>query len=319
MGVVNNIIKSQDIKKQKHELYLSSDNYLFFGTGKSAICAGLSELTPYPVLALSPAGGSNHLMSEFPNFISYSVSNFEELMTLITDLETTFDRIKKIMFALATKNTIALDLFKEVLLEENEGNAEKAKEEYDMLSKHASENTFPISAICVEECNIISSWKQDDVETNLEIEKLGENKKDLGSDWRVFKSSILELYGKILKLPVTTILCTSEILPEESQKIKVTSPDICIGAGNRLLRDMIGNVFYCNEESGKFIVRFNPSKTVFAKSKFKPVKLVNIDIVDEIDITNNPSLMWVYIRDIKNSKTNEAKALLTPVKKPIKK
>lgn len=297
MSIIIDIANEAKKKQKELTAYNSSENVLLFGTGKSSVIAALSDFTDKPVLALSPAGGSTHLTNEYPNFISYPVANLKELETLINDLEKNMERIRKVGNAYRNDDTKLLKTFEEAFIKQS-SDTNKGKEEFQIILDLSKKGEFPISAISVEEADIVSNWVQNLTEKSLNKENLGEDKKSLGGDWNIFKRNIVTFWTRILKLPVKTIIATAEILPSESQNVSKAKPNICTGAGSRLIESMIGNIFYLSEDADKFSCRFLPNNKVFAKQKFKPIKS-KIEIQEEIDISGRPEYVWQYMDEIR--------------------
>lgn len=303
-SIIRELAKNMEVKIEAKEAYISSDNFMLYGpTGKSAIVSSLGDLMEQPVLLLSPAGGSNHLKGEFKNIIPYSVSSLTELENIIVDLERNMDLIKKLQFNLMMNNQAGIKAINDQLVKESPAGGQ---DDFDYCLALAKQKSFPISAIALEEMDVVSSWIQDKVEETFEIDVLGEDRKNLSSDWAELRKSLVSFYTRILKLPVRTIFCTGDKLPKESQTIDRIQPNIAVGAAARLIVGMVGNIFYTYSDNDKFYVRFIASKTVFAKQKFVPVK--NPTKIDEvIDITNDPSKMWKYISDIQTGKAKQVK------------
>ena len=284
MGIVRNLVKLKETKGKDDNLYASYKNILLFGeTGKSSICASLSEKTERPVLFLSPAGGTEKLSKEFSNIISYPLNDIAEYHKILDDLIIDFKAIRTLT---------------QVIAEGDKDRLDKAKKHYgddwDDYYKMATTGTFPISAVVVEEASTISNWVQDKLDTDLEINYTGEEKARQGIDWNVLKREIVETFSKALRLPVTTIIATGMRLPTEKQKLQRIEPDVASGAGQRILIDLIGNAFYCYKENNKYYIRLVGNKDVYCKDKLLPVK-TDKKLEETVELTGNPRKFWDYI------------------------
>ena len=291
MGIVRNLVKQKEEKGKNDNLYSSYKNIILYGeTGKSSISASLSEKTGKPVLFLSPAGGTEKLSEEFPNIISYPLNDIHEYHKILDDIIADFKAIRGLT---------------QVILEDDKERLEKAKKHYgndwEDYYNMAKTGTFPISAIVVEEASTISNWVQDKLDTDLEINYTGEEKSRNGIDWNLLKREIVETFSKALRLPVTTIIATGMRLPNEKQKLQRIEPDISSGAGQRIIIDLVGNVFYSYKENGKYNIRLVGNKDVYCKDKLLPVK-TNIKLEETIDVTNNPIKFWDYIDSLNTTK-----------------
>ncbi len=301
MGIstIRELVRNVDNKKTTGNSFYSADNFLFFGNnGKSTITASLSTLVEDPILVLSPAGASSHLGEQYPNAIFYPVNDFKELNAIVTDLEDNMATIKKIQNNLAFDDRI--ELIKKQFLGEYKSKDGKAIEDWNECVEYAKNNKFPISAVALEEIDIVSSWIQDGVEATFKVEVMGEDKKNLSADWAEMRKVIIDFYSRLLKLPVKTIFSTSDKLPKEQQNLDKITPNICIGAANRLLLNLIGNVFYVGQDKNKYFVRIQTNDRIFTKSKFVPVHYSG-KLDEELDVSGKPEYLWQYIDNIKNS------------------
>lgn len=303
-STVRELAKMATEKKELNPAQQSSENYLLYGSnGKSTIASSLSDLVEEPILILSPANASGHLSEQFPNAIYYAINNLAELTAIIADLGKNMEIIKKIKNNLPFEARI-LQIKEEFLKEYEKSEIKKAEEDWKECIAFAKKGTFPISAIVLEEIDMISGWIQDTVEAKMNVVVAGQDKKNMGADWNELKSVIMDYYSRLLKLPIRTIFCTSDKLPTEKQGLTQIVPSICVGAANRLLLNLIGNVFYISSDKGKYTARLVGNKDIFIKSKFIPITYSG-KIEEELNITGNPSLFWTYINEIKNTKLEE--------------
>ena len=299
-SLVRELAKNANEKKEINPNQQSSSNYVLYGNnGKSTIAASLSELVKEPVLILSPANASSHLSEQYPNAIFYSVNNLIELNAIIYDLGKNMEIIKKI------KNNLQfptrLMAIKEEFFKDYEKEDKNKEDDWNECMEFAKNKSFPISAIVLEEIDMVSSWIQDQVEAKMNLTLIGSDKKLLGQDWNELKSVIMDFYSKLLKLEVPTIFCTSDKLPTEKQGLTQIVPSICVGAANRLLLNLIGNIFYVSSDKGKYSVRLVGNSNIFIKSKFIPINFTG-KIEEELNITNNPTYFWTYLESIRKFK-----------------
>lgn len=297
MGIVRNLIKQKDDKKNNGTLYSSYKNMILYGTcGKSSVIGALSTKVKKPVLMLSPSGGSELVAQEYPNVISYPVDNMAEINKIYKDLIADFKLIRDLQ---------------QVIISDDKDRLNKAKDHYgnewEEVYSMAKNNEFPISAIALEECNITSNWIQTALESKLEMDYIGEDKGNLGIDWSKLGREFNDFYSKLLRLPITTILATGQIEPKEKQKLTQMTPDICQGSASRKIRDDVGNVFYCYKtDDSKYKIRLNGNKDVYCKDKLLPVR-TDKKLEDELDLTGNPEYFWEYL----DSLTEDRKILKT--------
>lgn len=301
MGIIRNLVKMKNEKNIGGELYSSYKNMLLYGSfGKSSICGALSTLTNKPVLLLSPAGGSELIGKEYNNVITYPINSIEEINNIYSDLTGDFNLIRDLQ---------------QVIIQDDKERLKKAKnhfgDEWDEIYSMAKNNEFPISAIVLEEISTISNWIQQELEEELEMSYIGENKGNIGIDWSKLSRMIIAFYSKFLRLPITTIFATGHIEPKEKQKLQQIIPDICQGSASRKIIDMIGNIFYCyRTDDLKYMVRLTGNKDVYAKDKLLPVK-TDKKLQEELDLTGNPEEFWKYI----DSLSEDRKILNTKNKK----
>lgn len=109
----------------------------------------------------------------------------------------------------------------------------------------------------------------------------------------------MDLYVRILKFPGITILCTGDIEPGERQKLTETSPNICTGAAQRELINLIGNCLYFSNNNGEFTIQLNKEKKVFAKNKLAQI-YSKTKVPNTIDTTGKPEVFWDLVFDLKN-------------------
>lgn len=299
-SLVRELAKNANEKKEINPNQQSSSNYVLYGNnGKSTIAASLSELVKEPVLILSPANASSHLSEQYPNAIFYAVNNLTELNAIIYDLGKNMEIIKKI------KNNLQfparLISIKEEFFKDYEKDDKNKEADWNECMEFAKNKSFPISAIVLEEIDMVSSWIQDQVEAKMNLTLIGSDKKLLGQDWNELKSVIMDFYSKLLKLEVPTIFCTSDKLPTEKQGLTQIVPSICVGAANRLLLNLIGNIFYVSSDKGKYSIRLVGNSNIFIKSKFIPINFIG-KIEEELNITNNPTYFWTYLESIRKFK-----------------
>lgn len=288
---IRTIAKQAKNKSEIKDVYNSHVNYIFYGeTGKSTVCSALSEFTKDPVLLLSPAGGSSLLENDYPNMISVPIANYDELITILEDLENNMKTLQRL-------RTILLDN-DEKKIKSAKDYYEKEGEDWNYIKNLAEEGRFPVSAVVIEELSIISSWIQEKVEDELN-KKVGVDKSTLGLDWNILKKQLMDFYQKCLRYPCTTILCTGSKLPGEQQGLTQIQPNICSGAAQRQIIDLIGNVFYFyKEDNGTYKVRLRTSKKVFAKDKILSPKSIQV-LPEELELTNHPELFWTTLNDMR--------------------
>lgn len=220
-GLIKGLVRQKKLQKEEGvEPYNSANNFMLFGNGgKSAISAALSLYTEEPVLIISPSGSASDMELQYDNVISYQVDNLAELEAILEDINTEFQDAKKLQNIVAQNDTERLERAKEVY--------ESKGENWGEVLQMAREKRMPISAVIVEECNLISNWLFQKCVDELGMDvQLGEDKSKMGSDWNYLKKQLIELYVKILKFPGYTILATGDREPGEKQNLKQTIPDL---------------------------------------------------------------------------------------------
>ena len=306
MGLVRNLKSRKKDLEASGDMYSSYKNMIFYGTfGKSSLCGALSEKMKQPVLILSPSGGSELVAKEYPNVISYPVNSLKDIQAIYEDLIKDFKTVKSLQDVIRVGDKDRLQKAKE-----------HYGEEWEEIYTMAKNNEFSISTIVLEEVSTVSNWIQENLEDELDMAHLGENKGNLGIDWAKFSREIIDFYSKILRLPITTILSTGHIEPKEKQKLTQLTPDICQGNGSRKIIDLVGNVFYCyRTDDLKYKIRLTGNKDIYCKDKLLPVK-TDKKLDEELDLTGNPEAFWEYLdmltegsdrTIIKNKNTEEKK------------
>lgn len=297
MGIVRNLKKEKENRKNKDEVYASYMNFILYGvTGKSYLAGALSKFVDKPVLMLSPSGGSELVEEEYENVVSYPINNLDELIAIYQDLHSDLRAIRGLRDAIRSNDKKRLELAKK-----------HYGEEYEEIHAMAKANELPISAIVVEECSIISNWIQHKLEDELEVNYIGEDKGARGIDWNKLSREVMEVYTKFLRLPVTTILSTGYIDPTEKEKATRIKPDLSQGSASRKLVDLVGNLFYCYKtEDQKYMVQIVDDKKVQCKDKLLPVGS-KVKLQKEVDITNNPESFWEYINALSERKVIKTK------------
>jgi len=292
MGVVRNLVKQKEVKSANNGIYASYKNIVLYGSfGKSSLVGALSEKLDRPILVLSPSGGSELLSQEYPNIISYPVESLKEVESIYADLIKDYNAIKNLSQVIKDNDKVRLEKAKA-----------HYKDEWNEIYLMAKTESFPIGAIALEECSIMSDWIQQKLEDDLDVNYVGEDKSGQGIDWSKFSRNVVSFYSKFLGLPITTILETGHIDPKEKQKLTHIAPDISQGNSNRKLTDMIGNVFYCyRTDDLKYKVRITGNKDIYCKDKLLPVK-TDKKLVEEIDVTNAPEKFWNYIDSLSENR-----------------
>lgn len=311
-SIIRNLLSIKQKKEEEKTIYNSHLNYIFYGEfAKSTTAAALSSFTNQPVLLISPAGGSSYLEADFPNIISYPVSNLIELEELVDDLTQNLGLVRKLHVAIKKKDAEVVANAKAFY--------EKTGEDWDSIYKLASEGNFPVSAVVIEECAMVSNWIQERLEDQLGS-LAGQDKKGMGSEWNILKRRIMGFYGSLLKLPCTTIMATGSNLSSESQAKNLINPDLCTGSASRRLIDQVGNVFYFfKDDAGAFKVKLIGDKKVYAKDKVLSPYTVQ-SLPDEIDLTGRPELFWETLNDMRSKDLEDrAKSKLKNQKPVVKK
>lgn len=165
---------AQQVKERSEikDIYNSHVNYIFYGeTGKSTVCASLSEFTKDPVLLLSPAGGSSLLENDYPNMISVPIANYSELQAILKDLENNMATLSSLRNLIKDNDIERLKKAKDYY--------EAQGEDWEYIKNLASEGRFPVSAVVIEELSIVSSWIQEELEEDLN-KQLGLDKSNMG-------------------------------------------------------------------------------------------------------------------------------------------
>ncbi|MGL5576763.1 MAG: hypothetical protein ACRDD8_05220 [Bacteroidales bacterium] len=287
----------QKKEAKKHNSYLAGANFILYGSkSKSSIVASLTEHgDPGYVIELTPAGASSHLEQEYENFISYPIQSLKELENIVDSIHSDLTLIKRLSVIIdrleANKNDSAAKKEMESAKKAVESRGDSWQEVYDM----AKSGKLPFKAVVLAECSVVSNWISERVEELMKIDAVGADKKNMGFDWSLLKSEQRKLYMKILGIPCSTILATSEIMPSEKQNVSAILPNISVGSFGRELIDMVGNVFYSTYEDGKYVCYVNADhRKILTKQKFKRIK-DNKQLAEKIDITGNPAKLWEYI------------------------
>lgn len=297
MSLIRRAIKKKELKK--NESYLAGANFILYGSkSKSSIVASLTEHgDPGYVIELTPAGASTHLEQEYDKFISYPIQSLVELeqvidsihgdLTLIKRLSAVIDRLE------ANKNDASAKRDLDAAKKAVEGRGDDWQEVYDM----AKAGKLPFKAVVLAECSVVSNWVSERVEEIMKVDAIGTEKKNMGFDWSLLKTEQRKLYMKLLGLPCSTILATSEIMPSEKQNVSSIIPNLTVGSFGRELIDMVGNVFYSTFEDNKYTCYVNADhRKILTKQKFKRIKDEK-QLLEKIDITGNPAKLWQYIDD----------------------
>lgn len=292
MSIIRILAQQVKTKEREMTLYNSHLNYFFYGEfAKSTCAASLSTLTEEPVLLISPAGGSTYLQADYPNMISYPINDLAELKMLIDDLSKNMEAIRRLQVAIMANDN---DTIKKA-----EAHYKKVGEDWNYILDLAKSGKFPVSAVVLEEVSTIANWIQCEVEEELEIVAAGQDKKSLGSDWNILKRRQMDFFTRFLKLPCTSILASGSKLPNESQAINSIMPNICTGAAERQLRDLIGNIFYFyKDDNGRFKVKLTGDKKIFAKDKLLS-PYTKQKLPAELDLTGNPEIFWTTLNDLR--------------------
>lgn len=305
LSKIRQLASTAKVKSSNKMISSSAQSFLFYGTtgGKSVLSA--TQLTKEPVLVLSPAGGSSHLTEEYENCVFYSIDSLDELKLIVKDLEDNMNVIRK----LSVLEKDDLKLYKEKVFSKqfDKSQAKEMEEEWIDLMHYATTGTFPFHSVVLEEMDIVSTWLTDEVEKLFSLNVIGEDKKNLSSDWAELRKMVVAFYSRFLKLPVRTIFATSDKLPKEVQGATAITPNICQGAAARLLIGMIGNVLYVYKDGDKFFVRLLPNAShPMIRTKLSPVKKP-ISLPETLDITGKPELFWELVKKCEDARTSEVK------------
>jgi hypothetical protein len=294
LSKIRTLAEQAKTSSENNMMMLSAQSFLFYGTESSKSTLAVSQLTTDPILVLSPANGSAHLKSEYPHCVFYTVDSLEDLESMIKDLENNMNLIRKLM-------NLSKDGIKEYrekvfpkLFGQQKPSKEEIEEEWEAIMHYVNEKKFPFHSVVLEEIEIVSSWIADKVEKMFDVEVIGQDKKNMASDWSALKQEVINLYSRFLKLPVRTIFACSDKKPNESQNGTQTVPNICQGAAARLLISMIGNVLYSYKDKDKYYVRLLPNGAFLIRTKLSTIK--NPIVLPEIlDITNAPEKFWQLV------------------------
>ena len=293
--IFQQFVNNNDANRKLNTSYKGIDKMVIFGeSGKSSICASLTEITGNNGLAISPAGTSRFLETVYPKFLSYQVNNIEETEKIIDDIIAETSDIEKIRVDILSKNLSRIELAKK-----------KYGDMYPKMEAYAGgKEKYPLSFVVLEEANLISSWIEEKTAKKLGQVAVGSTN-DIGFSYRVFRDDMLEFYGKLLRLPMTVIIATSRIMPKEKQGLEMVIPDISGGVTQRIIIDLVGNVFYSTKTAdGKHKVVLNgKSQPVPVLTKEKLLLPASKQIIpNEIDVTGNPRLFWDTLSKLKEIK-----------------
>ena len=302
MKLVERIIRKKEVETK--ESYVANGKFLLYGSkGKSSLVAALSTHgVQGNVIELTPAGASVQLEDEYENFISHPVANLAELKEVITGLA----RYLKIVKTLTRLTKQPDSPSRKAELNKIKKAIETNGYDFDYIKELAQKEELPFKAVCIAECNIVSSWIEEEVRAKFDEEYMGQDKKgNRGFDWNVLKSELTKFYQTVLSLPLTVILATAESLPSEKQNINSIVPNICVGSAQRAIIDMIGNVFYTAYEGENYVVYMNTdNRKMFTKQKIQKIRTSHL-IDEHIVVTGDPSKLWSYIDDYKNEKVEK--------------
>ena len=305
---VRALAKTAETKSSNIMANSSAQSFLFYGTtgGKSVLSA--SQIgDDLKILVLSPAGGSCHLQSEFPNCVFYSIDSLTELEEIVKDLEINMTIIKKLM----SLTDIQRKDYKEKIFAKNypaKEQKEIMEEDWKDIMSCVEQKRFPFDSVVLEEMDIVSAWIMDEVEKTFDLDIIGEDKKKMSADWAELRRVIVAFYSRLLKLPVRTIFATSDKTPKEVQGATQTTPNICTGAAARMLLGMIGNVLYVYKEGEKYLVRMLPNNQYLIRTKLSPVKK-KIEIPEVMDVTNCPEKFWEFVSKVEKIRDEENKVI----------
>lgn len=301
LSKIRGLAEQNKSSNENNMMMLSAQSFLFYGTESSKSTLAVSQLTTEPILVLSPANGSAHLKSEYPNCVFYAVDSLEDLESMIKDLENNMNLIRKLM----NLSKEGLKEYKEKvfpkLFGQQKPSKEEIEEEWNSIMGYVNEKKFPFHSVVLEEIEIISSWIADRVEKIFEVDVIGQDKKNMASDWSAFKQEVINLYSRFLKLPVRTIFACSDKKPTESQNGTQTTPNICQGQAARLLISMIGNVIYSYKEKDKYYVRLLPNGSFLIRTKLSTIKNP-ITLPEVLDITNAPEKFWELVQNCEEAR-----------------
>ena len=299
MSLVRRAIRKKEMKK--NESYLAGANFILYGSkSKSSIAASLSEHGEEGyVIELTPAGASTHLEQEYDKFISYPIQSLTELEQVIDSIHADLVLMKKLSIVIDKLEENKNDVVAKKDLAAAKTAIEKRGDDWEEVYAMAKSGKLPFKAVVLAECSVVSNWVSERVEEIMKVEAIGTEKKNMGFDWSLLKTEQRKLYMKLLGLPCSTILATSEIMPSEKQNVSSIIPNLTVGSFGRELIDMVGNVFYSTYEDNKYVCYVNADhRKILTKQKFKRIKDEK-QLSEKIDITGNPALLWDYIDSIR--------------------
>ena len=294
LSKIRELSKQVKNEVENNMMMLSAQSFLFYGTESSKSTLAVSQLTKEPILVLSPANGSAHLKSEYPNCVFYAVDSLEDLESMLKDLENNMNIIRRLM----NMSPEARKEFKEKIFPKTfapaKPSAKEIEDDWNDIMSYVDKKVFPFHSVVVEEMEIISSWIADRVEKLFGLDVIGSDKKNMASDWSQLRQDVVNLYSRFLKLPVRTIFACSDKQPGESQATKQVVPNICQGAAARLLISMIGNVIYSYKDKDKYLLRLLPNGSYLIRTKLSTIKNP-IPLPETLDITNAPEKFWELV------------------------
>lgn len=310
--IVKNIIKRKKSEKAKQDpnrtVYNSSMSYMFYGqSGKTATASALSLHTKSPILILSPSGSAKNMEEEFDNIVAEEIPDLNYLRSIIKDLNTEIAIYKNLTDIIAKKDSKRLEKARE--------HYESQGENFDELIEDVKNGIMPIGGLVVEECSLVSSWIRDEVNAELGVDRIGEDKSMMGADWELLKNRLMEFYTDVLRTPGITILSTGDRKPDEKQNLNKIVPNLCVGSAQRLLIDMIGNIFYFNSDNSEYTVRIADDKKIQAKNKILKI-YSNQKLESELNLTNKPEYLWEYINNARKQDKEEVSKKTAKEKKP---
>jgi hypothetical protein len=296
MSLVRRFIKAKEEKKNQDKDYVAGLNFMLYGnSGKSTLVAALTESgKPGRVLELTPAGASTQLEDEYENFMSYPVGSLAELRAVVNSIHGDLLLIKRVGRLLKAKDPKAKGELTKIQKE-----VEKKGDDFNEVLEMAKAGELPFKAICLAECNIVSGWIEEEVKNKFDSDYMGENKKNMGMDWALLKTEIKAFYQKLLNIPTTVILSTSEYLPSEKQNVSSIVPNLTIGSASREIIDVVGNVFYVTYEDNDYKVYLNfDNRKIFTKQKIKKIKS-DKDLAPSLVVSGEPEKLWNYLEEFK--------------------